>query len=82
MSKETINSTINFMYFANVFPHNWIEKVWGKESHIYTHLAEKWFALNKSNSDGGTVNFFKMFMQLGSKNKTELLTWIEENYQS
>jgi len=79
--RNNVDSTINFMYFANNFPHDWMDRVWGKDNHIYNHLADKWFSLNRSNSVGGTLNFFKMFMELDNKNKTILLTWIEENYK-
>ena len=82
MTNQSIKSTINFMYFANNFPHDWIELVWSDNPHMGRHLQEKWHALTQSNEFGGTLNFFRLFMQLDDSNKTTLLTWIEENYKN
>jgi len=74
-------TTINFMYYANNFNHDWINKVWSNNAHICEHLTSKWDALNHNNNDGGTANFFKLFMQLDDNNRNILLDWIKENYK-
>jgi hypothetical protein len=74
------HATINFMYFANNFQPNWIDKVWADDKGMASHLNDKWNALNLGNSLGGTNNLLKLFMQLDSSNKNHLLDWIENNY--
>jgi hypothetical protein len=73
-------STINFMYFANNFPFNWIQKVWSDDQGMANHLNDKWNDLNLSNELGGTNNLLKLFMQLDNNNQNHLLDWIENNY--
>jgi len=74
-------TTINFMYFAHNFGYNWISVIWSNNTHMANHLMSKWNALNQNNSDGGTSNFFKLFMQLDDNNRNILLDWIKENYK-
>ena len=73
--------TINFMYFANNFPHNWIEEVWQNDVRLSKHLKGKWNSMNQSNQLGGTVNFFKLFMELDNGNRNTLCDWIAKNYK-
>jgi len=72
---------IKFMYYANNFDHNWIDKVWSDNSHMREHLTSKWNALNSTSSVGGTMNFFKLFMQLDGQNRNKLCDWISANYK-
>ena len=75
------DNIIKFMYYANNFNHDWIDKVWSDNSHMAKHLTSKWIALNRTSSVGGTMNFFKLFMQLDNKNRNKLCNWISENYK-
>lgn len=72
--------TINFMYFANNFHHDWMDSIWKPETSIHTHLYAKWRNLCISNTYGGTANFLTFFMQLDEGNKEILLDWIKQNY--
>ena len=72
--------TINFMYFANNFRHDWLDCVWKKDTSIHGHLNKKWRNLCSSNQYGGTANFLTFFMQLDDGNKEMLLDWISKNY--
>jgi len=72
--------TINFMYFANNFHHDWIDSIWRPETSLHNHLYEKWRNLCTNNSYGGTANFLTFFMQLDGGNKEMLLDWIRQNY--
>lgn len=72
--------TIRFMYYANNFNYNWIEDVWSDNTHMCKHIMGKWNDLNRRNEDGGTSNFFTLFMQLDDGNRLVLLDWIKKNY--
>jgi len=74
------SNIIKFMYFANNFPHDWIQKVWSNNEHMTGHITSKWTSLNASNSFGGTLNFFKLFMELDDNNRNILCDWIDSNY--
>ena len=80
VSQDRNHETINFMYFANNFHHDWMDSVWDKNTSMYSHLYEKWHNLCKRNEFGGTANFFTFFMQLDESNKDILCDWISENY--
>ena len=71
---------IKFMYYGNNFSHDWIQQVWSDNTHMAGHLTSKWNALNSTSSSGGTMNFFKLFMQLDDKNRNKLCDWIAANY--
>jgi len=73
--------TISFMYFANNFPHDWIDKVWQNDVRLSKHMKGKWDSMNQSNQLGGTVNFFKLFMELDNGNRNTLCDWIANNYK-
>jgi len=74
-------ATIKFMYYANNFNYNWIEEVWSDNAHMCKHILSKWDDLNQRNIDGGTSNFFTLFMQLDDENRNILLDWIKVNYK-
>ena len=80
VSQDRNHETINFMYFANNFHHDWMDSVWDKNTSMHSHLYEKWQNLCKRNEFGGTANFFTFFMQLDESNKDILCDWISENY--
>ena len=86
VEEESIESGLKqiteFMYFANNFPHDWIQKVWSDNTHMCNHIASKWVGLNERNSYGGTLNFFKLFMELDGGNQEKLCEWITLNYSS
>lgn len=86
VEEESIESGLKqiteFMYFANNFPHDWIQKVWSDNTHMCNHIASKWVGLNERNSYGGTLNFFKLFMELDGGNQKKLCEWITLNYSS
>ena len=71
---------VNFMYFANMFPHDWINSVWDKDVNIHKHLSSKWLSLCSSNDYGGTANFLTFFMDLGHGQRNQLCDWISKNY--
>ena len=86
VEEESIESGLKqiteFMYFANNFPHDWIQKVWSDNTHMCNHISSKWVGLNERNSYGGTLNFFKLFMELDGGNQEKLCEWITLNYSS
>ena len=77
-----VEQITEFMYFANNFPHNWIQQVWSGNASICNHIASKWSNLNERNLYGGTLNFFKLFMELDGGNRELLCEWIAHNYNS
>jgi len=81
IDNDSNNNIIIFMYYANNFDHNWIDIVWSDNSHMHEHLTSKWNALNSTSHVGGTMNFFKLFMQLDGKNRNKLCNWISANYK-
>tara|TARA_R110001606_G_scaffold399073_1_gene580328 strand:+ start:2421 stop:2654 length:234 start_codon:yes stop_codon:yes gene_type:complete len=72
-------SIINFMYFGHNYPYNFISKVWGEDSSIANHLAEKFHTMYERK---GTLTFFSWFMELDNGNKDILTSWVEENYKN
>jgi|TARA_R100001369_G_scaffold24920_2_gene45620 hypothetical protein len=77
-----VEQITEFMYFANNFPHNWIQQVWSDNTSMCNHIASKWANLNQRNSYGGTLNFFKLYMELDGGNQAKLCEWITLNYSS
>ena len=68
---------INFMYFGNNYPHDFIEKCWNYDKRLADHLRDKFsdFYLRYT-----TYTFFRWFMELDEGNKIHLLEWITHNY--
>jgi hypothetical protein len=85
-AEEPIESGVEqiteFMYFANNFPHDWIQQVWSDNTSMCNHITSKWVGLNERNSYGGTLNFFKLYMELDGGNQAKLCEWITLNYSS
>ena len=77
-----VEQITEFMYFANNFPHNWIQQVWSDNTSMCNHITSKWVGLNERNSYGGTLNFFKLYMELDGGNQAKLCEWITINYSS
>ena len=70
---------INFMYFGHNYPHDFISKVWGDDSSMSQHLADKFSSMY---SEYGTMTIFRWFMELDHINKNILLDWISDNYKN
>ena len=77
-----VEQITEFMYFANNFPHDWIQQVWSDNASMCNHIKAKWVGLNERNSYGGTLNFFKLYMELDGGNQAKLCEWITINYSS
>tara|TARA_R110002020_G_scaffold99643_1_gene236202 strand:+ start:104 stop:346 length:243 start_codon:yes stop_codon:yes gene_type:complete len=70
-------ATINFMYFANNFSQSQLESVF-ESTNCPSHLKSKFDSYNGN----GTEAFFKWFMLLDNDNKSNVLTWINDNYKN
>lgn len=68
MKNYSTLTTMNFYYFLNNFPRNFIQKVWSGA--LANHLESKF-------KDGNIVRFIA---ELDKENKEIFIKWIENNY--
>jgi hypothetical protein len=78
------NPTINFCYFTGNFPSDFINQVWKGETLLADHLNSKFTSImNRENLGYASYNvFMKWFFELDEENKTKLVNWVNENYNS
>ena len=75
--KNNHKAVINFMFFGNNYPHDFIEQVWKGNQLMIDHLRLKFTHLYRMHT---TRAFYIWFMELDHFRKEELLSWIDDNY--
>jgi hypothetical protein len=75
-----IQVVINFVYFTTNFTGDFIEKVWGDNTHLSRHLTEKFLGHMEPNGVVTAGSFIRFFQELSLNNQEKLVAWINENY--